>query len=330
MIPWGLWDEAGASGHTVLGGGVIKRGHTCLLPCPSAHAATPLHGRHVCSPCSNLHDFLGHRLSPHASHHGRCTAPGPTAEPPPPDLHPCTLKKPWCCREVYDRLSPGFKGRCTAPLLVDARRGAPVCNESADILRMLNDMHLPGCSMVDLRPQLLAKAIDELNAIVRLTPRAGRTCGERGGTGEGLDVALRDWGVMRHDPANQAQAPTYPCCCCCWLHPMSPPSPTPPGRSTSSSTTACTAAALQQPRCARDSLAGLPIRDASLHLLTPAFVPPHPTPPRTRVLLSCLAGAADPAAGGCGPPRPCVRAVRILHPHYCPAHARAPRSAPPA
>lgn len=68
--------------------------------------------------------------------------------------------------EVYDRLSPGYKGRCTAPLLVDARRGAPVCNESADILRMVNDMHLPGCSPVDLRPPLLSKAIDELNAVI--------------------------------------------------------------------------------------------------------------------------------------------------------------------
>jgi putative glutathione S-transferase len=29
---------------------------------------------------------------------------------------PCLL-----CREVYDLLSPGFTGRCTAPLLVDKK-----------------------------------------------------------------------------------------------------------------------------------------------------------------------------------------------------------------
>jgi hypothetical protein len=39
-----------------------------------------------------------------------------------PALHPCLL----CllcllCREVYDLLSPGFTGRCTAPLLVDRK-----------------------------------------------------------------------------------------------------------------------------------------------------------------------------------------------------------------
>ena len=37
-------------------------------------------------------------------------------------------------REVYDAGSPGYRGRCTAPLLVDRRTRALVCNESSDIV----------------------------------------------------------------------------------------------------------------------------------------------------------------------------------------------------
>lgn len=72
------------------------------------------------------------------------------------------------CREVYDIASPGFKGRCTAPLLIDKKTKKIVSNESSDIIRMLNDMHLPGCTDVDLYPQDLRSAIDKLNDQVRL------------------------------------------------------------------------------------------------------------------------------------------------------------------
>eukprot|EP00277_Geminigera_cryophila_P038194 CAMPEP_0173103842 /NCGR_PEP_ID=MMETSP1102-20130122/38699_1 /TAXON_ID=49646 /ORGANISM="Geminigera sp., Strain Caron Lab Isolate" /LENGTH=223 /DNA_ID=CAMNT_0013998871 /DNA_START=41 /DNA_END=709 /DNA_ORIENTATION=+ len=41
-------------------------------------------------------------------------------------------------REVYDALTGGFRGRCTAPLLVDKKQKKVVCNESADLMRMLN------------------------------------------------------------------------------------------------------------------------------------------------------------------------------------------------
>ena len=71
-------------------------------------------------------------------------------------------------REVYDAGSPGYRGRCTAPLLVDARSRALVCNESADIVRMLNELRgLPGSSAVDLRPPQLAAEIDAVNALVQ-------------------------------------------------------------------------------------------------------------------------------------------------------------------
>jgi len=40
-------------------------------------------------------------------------------------------------RELYDYLSPGYTGRCTAPLLVDWKTQRIVSNESKDIVRML-------------------------------------------------------------------------------------------------------------------------------------------------------------------------------------------------
>lgn len=40
-------------------------------------------------------------------------------------------------REMYDYLSPGYTGRCTAPLLVDWKTQRIVSNESKDIVRML-------------------------------------------------------------------------------------------------------------------------------------------------------------------------------------------------
>eukprot|EP00536_Pseudo-nitzschia_multiseries_P005307 jgi/Psemu1/318618/estExt_fgenesh1_pm.C_990001 len=40
-------------------------------------------------------------------------------------------------RELYDYLSPGYTGRCTAPLLVDWKSQRIVSNESKDIVRML-------------------------------------------------------------------------------------------------------------------------------------------------------------------------------------------------
>ena len=71
------------------------------------------------------------------------------------------------CREVYDKVSPGFRGRCTAPLLVDGRTKRPVSNESSDMLRMLNEVDLPGGTGVDLYPVELRPQIDTLNDQVR-------------------------------------------------------------------------------------------------------------------------------------------------------------------
>jgi putative glutathione S-transferase len=71
---------------------------------------------------------------------------------------------------VYNDLVPGFRGRCTAPLLVDEVDRRIVSNESSDIVRFLNRVQLgtdknssPG---IDLVPTVLESYIDETNAWV--------------------------------------------------------------------------------------------------------------------------------------------------------------------
>lgn len=66
-------------------------------------------------------------------------------------------------REVYDACSGpgGYRGRCTAPLLVDGFAKKIVCNESSLLVRMLNAIReLPGSSNVSLAPEHL---LDEIN-----------------------------------------------------------------------------------------------------------------------------------------------------------------------
>eukprot|EP00560_Eucampia_antarctica_P007550 CAMPEP_0197827002 /NCGR_PEP_ID=MMETSP1437-20131217/3885_1 /TAXON_ID=49252 ORGANISM="Eucampia antarctica, Strain CCMP1452" /NCGR_SAMPLE_ID=MMETSP1437 /ASSEMBLY_ACC=CAM_ASM_001096 /LENGTH=352 /DNA_ID=CAMNT_0043427691 /DNA_START=144 /DNA_END=1199 /DNA_ORIENTATION=- len=68
-------------------------------------------------------------------------------------------------RELYEKLSPNFKGRCTAPLLVDLKQKKIVSNESSDIVRMLNDLSFGNNNKerLDLYPENLKSQIDESN-----------------------------------------------------------------------------------------------------------------------------------------------------------------------
>jgi putative glutathione S-transferase len=65
---------------------------------------------------------------------------------------------------VYEAASPGYKGRCTAPLLVDKKTKKIVSNESKDIVRMLSAVaEAQGSSSYStLRPQTLEREIDEM------------------------------------------------------------------------------------------------------------------------------------------------------------------------
>ncbi|GMH44652.1 hypothetical protein BSKO_12604 [Bryopsis sp. KO-2023] len=66
-------------------------------------------------------------------------------------------------REVYDVCSPGYTGRCTAPLLVDTVNKSAVCNESSIITRNLCLSDMPGSNAVDLYPSHLADEIEAMN-----------------------------------------------------------------------------------------------------------------------------------------------------------------------
>lgn len=69
-------------------------------------------------------------------------------------------------REVYDAAQTRYRGRCTAPLLIDKKQQRLVSNESSDIMRMLNSVSLPGCNDIDLYPEHLQAEIDEVNDLV--------------------------------------------------------------------------------------------------------------------------------------------------------------------
>lgn len=87
-------------------------------------------------------------------------------------------------RELYDGLVPGgkFTGRCTAPLLVDKKKRRIVSNESADIVRMLNQAYFGKKnsfgSRLNLYPNHLAAKIDETNEwVYRLLNNGVYRCG---------------------------------------------------------------------------------------------------------------------------------------------------------
>lgn len=74
---------------------------------------------------------------------------------------------------VYEAASPGFRGRCTAPLLVDARTRKPVCNESAELVRSVLELRPNSSSSsssspnnANLLPLQHKSEIDRLNATI--------------------------------------------------------------------------------------------------------------------------------------------------------------------
>ncbi|KAA8493073.1 Glutathione S-transferase omega-like 2 [Porphyridium purpureum] len=87
-------------------------------------------------------------------------------------------------RDTYRKFAPSYRGRCTAPLLVDTHTGRIVSNESADIVRML-------CELQVLPQQQTAKAV--LDQSIKAAPISGISImwGNRGG-GQPADPAHKD------------------------------------------------------------------------------------------------------------------------------------------
>jgi putative glutathione S-transferase len=69
--------------------------------------------------------------------------------------------------EIYTIADPEYTGRVTVPILWDKKRNTIVSNESAEIIRMLNNAfdHL-GDKTGDYYPESRHKEIDELNALI--------------------------------------------------------------------------------------------------------------------------------------------------------------------
>ena len=69
--------------------------------------------------------------------------------------------------EIYLRADPLYSGRVTVPVLWDKHRETIVCNESADIIRMLNSAFDEwGDATLDFYPEPLRAEIDAVNATV--------------------------------------------------------------------------------------------------------------------------------------------------------------------
>lgn len=81
-----------------------------------------------------------------------------------PGAGPDTVNGATRLYEVYLKADPHYTGRVTVPVLWDKVRGTIVSNESAEIIRMLNNAF--GGTGPDLCPADLAPGIDALNARV--------------------------------------------------------------------------------------------------------------------------------------------------------------------
>src|SRR5688500_11462610 len=66
--------------------------------------------------------------------------------------------------QLYTRADPQYSGRVSVPVLWDKRTATIVNNESAEIIRMLNDAF--GTPTADYYPAALRRGIDEVNALV--------------------------------------------------------------------------------------------------------------------------------------------------------------------
>lgn len=69
--------------------------------------------------------------------------------------------------EIYSLAEPTYTGRVTVPVLWDKKTNKIVCNESANIIRILNsEFNAFGDDSLDFYPEALRDQIDEINAFV--------------------------------------------------------------------------------------------------------------------------------------------------------------------
>ncbi len=95
--------------------------------------------------------------------------------------------------ELYSKADPSYTGRATVPVLWDKATGTIVNNESADIVRMLNDgFGALARNSLDLYPQGLRAEIDQLNARIYMPLNNGVYRAGFATTQEAYEEAFRD------------------------------------------------------------------------------------------------------------------------------------------
>ena len=148
----------GRPGPTGEGGFRAERGRYHLyvsLACPWAHRVLiyrKLKGLEDLLPLSAVNLYMG--------------AEGWTFEPG-PSVIPDSVNQAKRLYEIYTIADPRYSGRVTIPFIWDKQRRTIVSNESADIIRMLNDAfdEITG-NLLDFYPAEHRKEIDELNALI--------------------------------------------------------------------------------------------------------------------------------------------------------------------
>ena len=95
--------------------------------------------------------------------------------------------------EVYTRGNPRYTGRVTVPLLWDKKTGTAVSNESADIVRMLNEAFSDADgAAIDLYPEALRPEIDRWNDLIHPKLNNGVYRAGFAGTQVAYDEAVTD------------------------------------------------------------------------------------------------------------------------------------------
>jgi glutathionyl-hydroquinone reductase len=92
-----------------------------------------------------------------------------------PGCVPDTVNGFSALHQLYTATKPDYSGRATVPLLWDKQTRRIVNNESADIVRMLNEAFdvVGGDRSVDLYPEALRAEIDAVNAVIYDTVNNG-------------------------------------------------------------------------------------------------------------------------------------------------------------
>ncbi len=153
----------GAPGPSGAGGFKAEPGRYHLyvsLACPWAHRTL------IFRVLKGLADGIGVTVvDPHMGEHGWSFS----------EAHPDDLHGTRHLYEVYRMADPAYTGRVTVPVLWDRQRRTIVSNESAEIIRMLNDAFdgVGGDASKDFYPLPLRGEIDAINQVVYDTVNNG-------------------------------------------------------------------------------------------------------------------------------------------------------------